>query len=153
MKAFGVVAVLTWVLLWSVGLPPAAAFELRDTQGKTHALAAYKGKWVLLNLWASWCPPCIAELPELIALRSAEKNLVILGLSVDGLATQRLKQLSDKLGVNYPVIAGNTESAKPFQVKVFPTTILYDPAGKQVFMKEGPISRQEIEAVMHNKVP
>lgn len=45
-----------------------ASFELKDTAGVTHKLAAYKGKWVLVNYWATWCPPCLEEVPDLVNL-------------------------------------------------------------------------------------
>ena len=46
----------------------AADFKVTDTNGKTHTLSGYKGKWVLVNYWATWCPPCLEEIPDLIAL-------------------------------------------------------------------------------------
>ena len=133
-------------------LASAAAFTFTDINGKTQSLAGYQGKWVLLNLWATWCQPCLLEMPELEALSKARKELVVLGLAVDGQDARRLRLFADKLKVSYPIIAGNEALAQPFGAKGYPTSILYDAAGKQVLFKEGPITRQEIEKLL-NQAP
>lgn len=126
----------------------AAEFSLTDTQGRVHTLKNHQGKWVLVNLWATWCSPCIAEMPELEALSKARKDLVVLGLAVDGQHAQRVAQFAEKLKVTYPIIAGNGKLAGQFNPKGYPTTILYDGLGRQIFVKEGPVTKQEIEAVL-----
>lgn len=63
---------------------PAPDFTITDINGTTHDLSAYRGKTVLLNIWATWCPPCVIELPQMIALAAAEhERLVLIALSVD----------------------------------------------------------------------
>ncbi len=66
---------LSFLLLFSTSLlvvvgeqKPPASFELKDTSGLKHKLVAYKGKWVLVNYWATWCPPCLEEVPDLVNL-------------------------------------------------------------------------------------
>lgn len=126
----------------------AADFSFTDTRGKTHSLASHSGKWVLVNLWATWCAPCLAEMPELEALSKARKDLVVLGLAADGQPARRVMQFADKLGVTYPVIAGNAAMAQQFGPKGYPTSILYNASGQQVLVKEGPVTRQEIESIL-----
>ena len=128
-------------------LATAAGFSFVDTHGNTQSLNQYKGRWVLLNLWATWCAPCLAEMPELEALSKSHNDLVVLGLAVDGQSAARVSQFAEKLHITYPVIAGNADSARQFNTRGFPTSILFDPSGNQVFMKEGSTTRQEIEKV------
>jgi thiol-disulfide isomerase/thioredoxin len=138
--------VLLLVLLLALPLlSSAAGFSFTDTVGRTHSLASHHGKWVLVNLWATWCAPCVAEMPELEALSKSRDDLVVLGLAVDGQNARRVAQFAEKLNVTYPIIAGNLELAQQFSPKGYPTSILYDPNGQQVIVKEGPIVRKEIE--------
>lgn len=130
-------------------LAGALDFSLTDTEGKTHSLASHAGKWVLVNLWATWCAPCLAEMPELEALnKSRSSDLVVLGVAVDGQPVSRVAQFADKLGVTYPIVAGNAAMARQFGPRGYPTSILYDASGHQVLVKEGPVTRQEIESAL-----
>lgn len=136
------------MLLTTLSLAAAAspgAFSLTDVQGRRHTLADYQGKWVLVNLWATWCPPCLEEMPELEAVSKARSDLVVLGLAMDGQDVRKVAQFAQKLHVTYPIIAADDGIVKLFRPRGYPTTILYDPSGKEAFVKEGPISRQEIE--------
>ena len=131
-------------------LAGATDFSLTDTKGKTHSLAGHAGKWVLVNLWATWCAPCLAEMPELEALsKSRSRDLVVLGLATDGQAASRVMQFADKLGVTYPIIAGNAAVARQFSPRGYPTSILYDASGRQVLVKEGPVTQHDIESVLN----
>jgi thiol-disulfide isomerase/thioredoxin len=132
-------------------LAGAASFSLTDTQGRTHTLEIYQGKWVLVNLWATWCAPCLAEMPELQALSKARNDLVVLGLAVDGQSARRVMQFAEKLHISYPIIAGNADMAQQFRPKGYPTSILFNAAGEQILFKEGPITRQEIENLMNRR--
>ena len=90
-------------------------------------------------------------MPELQALSKSRKDLVVLGLAVDGQSATRVTQLTEKLGVTYPIIAGNADMAQQFSPKGYPTSILYDASGKQVLVKEGPMTRQEIEDILNRR--
>lgn len=129
-------------------LASADPFVLTDTQGQIHDLARHHGKWVLVNLWATWCAPCLAEMPELEALSESRKDLVVLGLAVDGQNVRRITQFASGLNITYPLIAGNPELARQFGPRGYPTSLLYDPSGKQVLFREGPVTRLEIERFM-----
>lgn len=128
-------------------------FEMTDTVGQVHTLDGYRGKWVLVNVWATWCPPCLAEMPELEALSKAHHDLVVIGLAVDGQTPKRIVQFAEKLHVTYPVVAGNPETIKQFKPRGYPTSYLYDGTGRQTFVKEGPVTREEIEAVLRRVAP
>jgi thioredoxin-related protein len=92
-------------------------------------------------------------MPELEALSKARNDLVVLGLAVDGQDVRRVTQYAEKLHISYPIIAGNEKLAQQFKPKGFPTSILYDASGNQVLVKEGPVTRQEIEKVLDQRKP
>lgn len=143
-------AIITAFLTFPI-LANAAEFSFTDTKGRLHTLESHQGKWVLVNLWATWCGPCVAEMPDLEALSKSRTDLIVIGLAVDGQNVSRVEQFAEKLHVTYPIIAGNTELAKQFKPKGFPTSILYDKAGQQMMVKEGPINRQEIDTVLNQQ--
>ena len=62
---------------------PAAAFDLTDTQGRSHRLADYQGRWVVVNFWATWCVPCIQEIPEIAAFARDHPRVVVIGVAMD----------------------------------------------------------------------
>jgi thiol-disulfide isomerase/thioredoxin len=81
-----------------------------DTEGKTHSLAGYKGKWVLVNYWATWCPPCLAEIPDLIELHQNKRNnLVVIGVAVDFRAAKQVTDFAESMKINYPIVLGSSE--------------------------------------------
>jgi thiol-disulfide isomerase/thioredoxin len=126
----------------------AAPFTLVDVTGATHALDAYHGRWVVLNVWASWCAPCVREMPELQAFAQAHPEVVLLGLSADGTDAARVAQFARRLGVRYPVIAGDAAALAPFALRAFPTTIVYAPDGHQAARHEGSVNRADVETML-----
>lgn len=125
----------------------AAEFTMTDTAGKVHKLSQYKGKWVLVNFWATWCPPCLEEIPDLVDLHENRKNnLVVLGVALDYRNGQQVKDFADSLLVSYPIILGDRKMAAQIgPVDGLPTTYLYNPQGKMVARQMGPITRSDVE--------
>src|SRR5258708_38893926 len=90
---------------------PAPAFKLKEFAGKEVTLEASRGKVVLLNFWATWCGPCRAEIPELIALQNRYKDrLQIIGLVVDDDDEQAIRSVIASEGINYPVALAYAET-------------------------------------------
>jgi len=90
---------------------PAPDFTLADIYGSTHALADFKGKPVVLNIWATWCPPCRQEIPDLIAFaRDHDGEAVVLSISVDE-AGEDVAGFAEEFGINYPVLLDDGEAA------------------------------------------
>jgi len=131
----------------------AGGFTLTDTNGKTHTLDGYKGKWVLVNFWATWCPPCQEEIPDLIALHGEKKNnLVVIGIAMDYRNAKQVTDFADGLLVDYPIVLGNAQVASQIgPVQGLPTTYLYNPDGKMVAQQVGAITRESVESFIAKK--
>lgn len=131
----------------------AGGFTLTDTNGKTHTLDGYKGKWVLVNFWATWCPPCQEEIPDLIALHGEKKNnLVVIGIAMDYRNAKQVTDFADGLLVDYPIVLGNAQVANQIgPVQGLPTTYLYNPDGKMVAQQVGAITRESVESFIAKK--
>ena len=134
------------LLALSMSWAQADGFKVTDTTGKTHTLAGYKGKWVLVNYWATWCPPCLQEIPDLIALHENKKNnLVVIGVALDFRNAQQVSDFAEGLMVNYPIVLGNSQVVNQIgRVLGLPTTYLYNPDGKMVAQQVGAITRAAV---------
>jgi peroxiredoxin len=107
-------------------------FSLKDIRGNEVTLGNYKGKVLFLNFWATWCPPCRAEIPDFIAAYEANKSrgLEILGLSVDDMAADKLQSFIEQAKISYPVALatlGLVDAFRPGQY--IPSTIVIDKKG------------------------
>jgi thiol-disulfide isomerase/thioredoxin len=123
----------------------AQAFHYEDIDGRPHALSAYHGKWVVVNVWATWCAPCIHEMPELDALARSRPDVVVLGVAADNAAPARLRGFARALKVNYPIIAASREQLAQMKVTAYPTTLLFDPDGVLVATRMGQVTRRQLE--------
>ena len=118
------------------GAPP--AFTLVDVNGKSVSLADFKGRVVILDFWATWCPPCKREIPDFIKLQSeyGSKGVQIVGIALD--QPNKVKAFVKDNGMNYPVLMGTNEVAASYGgVEAIPTTFVIDKSGKIVAKYEG----------------
>lgn len=109
----------------------APAFTLPDLNGSPVSLSDFKGKVVVLNFWATWCPPCKREIPDFIELQSdyGSKGLQIVGVALD--RPESVKEFAAANGMNYQILLGNNDVAARYGgVKGIPTTFVIDRTGK-----------------------
>lgn len=122
-------------------------FSAPDLDGKTWSLADAAGSAVLVNLWATWCDPCRAEIPDLIALYGKEKDrgLEIVGVSVDQTdAGDAVRDFVADHGIPYLVLHdGKGRSLSAFGVEAVPVSFLFDKKGLLVWSHRGPIDPED----------
>jgi peroxiredoxin len=126
----------------------APGFELKDLAGNNVRLADYHGKVVLLNFWATWCPPCKEEMPWFVDLqqRYGAQGLQVIGVAMDDADQKTIASFAQRLGVNYPVLLGKESTAQAYgDVQFLPDTFYIGRDGKIVSHVQGLINRKDIE--------
>jgi thiol-disulfide isomerase/thioredoxin len=144
---------LAATLLLAAGSAAAQGFVFKDLQGQTQRLSDYRGKWVLVNFWATWCPPCLEEVPDLVALHEAHKktDLVVIGVALDS-SRESVVEFVAKRHVSYPVVMGDYELAEQVgEVNALPTSYLFDPSGKLLSYQEGMVTRESVESYIKSR--
>jgi thiol-disulfide isomerase/thioredoxin len=118
---------------------PAPSFQARDLSGTPVSNANWSGKVVLVNFWATWCPPCREEIPELIALQKQYGDrLQIIGISEDDDPPEKVLKFARQQGINYPVVMSTPEIIAAYGgVPALPTSYVIDPQGRVVQKHSG----------------
>lgn len=146
MKQFLSMFFLSMVLLAPLSEAKAYGFSFQDSTGKTHALSDYKDKWVLINFWATWCPPCLKEIPDLAALFRERNDIMIIGIAMDYEDTHVVQAFVEELAIPYPVVMGSREIAAQLdELSMLPSSYFFDPEGKPAARQIGIMTRTEIE--------
>jgi cytochrome c biogenesis protein CcmG/thiol:disulfide interchange protein DsbE len=116
----------------------ASDFTLQDMNGRTVQLSEYRGKVVLIDFWATWCPPCRAAIPRIEKIHNAykDKGLVVLAISIDQGDWDFVKSFLKSYGVTYTVLKGTDDVLIKYRVRSIPMTLILDKNGniaKQYF--------------------
>ena len=131
-------------------LPEHPTLKLATVDGGEYDLAARRGKWVVVNFWATWCSPCLKEMPELSALDAMREHVEVVGLAYEDIAPADLQAFLKDHPVVYPVaIVDVYDPPKDFATpRGLPMTYLLDPDGKVAKQFLGPVTAREIESAI-----
>lgn len=125
-------------------------FNLPDTDEKMHTISEWYGKTLVINFWATWCQPCLKEIPEFIALQNQfeKKNVQFIGIAIDDLAA--VSRYKNEIKINYPVLIssewegfnlaeqlGNVSNTVPY-------TVIFNPEGRMIFHYSGAVKKEDL---------
>jgi len=139
------------MLLLLLVLPQAATavdMPLTAVNGSKVNLNQYQGRWLVVNYWATWCPPCIAEMPELQSFHDEhlDKGAMVIGINAENISKQQLMTFLDDYFITYPnFVAGPTQQSELGLIPGLPTTFMVSPKGEVVARQVGPVTREMIE--------
>jgi thiol-disulfide isomerase/thioredoxin len=135
------------------GFADKADFTLPDLEGKPVSLSDYRGKWVIVNYWATWCPPCLEEIPDLVDLyEHNRKDVVVLGIAYEEVNLDYLKEFVESHFISYPVLRMDPIPVTTLgPVLGLPTTYIISPEGERIARQEGPVTRKALEAYLARK--
>ncbi len=143
---------LALLFMSSAAAYAAGNFTVTDVQGKAHSLAAYHGKWLIVNFWATWCPPCLEEIPDLVEVKEMRNDVQVIGIAMEFQDAAQVVQFAEGMFVNYPIVLGDRKVSESIgRVDGLPTTFIYDPQGRLAQRHVGKITRKQIERVISAK--
>lgn len=142
---------LLTTLLASLLLPANAAafdYQLRDLDGRLHRVSDHRGKWLVINFWATWCAPCLKEMPELERFyRQHRDSAQVWGVTFEDSDKASIAAFVERLGVTFPILGHGQDPLTGYgEVRVLPTTFLVNPDGLFQRRFEGPITARDLVA-------
>ncbi len=136
----------------------AADFRLPDLAGKTYTLESFRGKLVLLNFWATWCPPCRREIPLFMEAekRYRDRGLVVVGISID--SPDAVVRYWQELRINYTLLLADDNAMALMAAYgnpsgVLPYSVLIRPDGSVASVKLGPFAEEELTSLIEAQFP
>ena len=131
-------------------VPAIPSLRVTTLDGAHYDLAAHRGKWVVVNFWATWCAPCLKEMPELSALDAMREYIEVIGLAYDDIQPAEMTAFLRKHPVVYPIAIIDTYAPPPdfATPRGLPTSYLIAPDGKVARQFLGPVTATDIEAAI-----
>ena len=131
---------------------PLPDFNLPDVSGNLHSISEWQGKILVINFWATWCPPCRKEIPEFIALQEqyADQGLQFIGIAIDDQESVEEYLVSTK--INYPILIGARLPALPINWAIFdavPFTLVVNQQGQIIHRHPGEFSSEQIMEIIN----
>jgi len=162
---FAVVAVSAlaagyWLYPWNRGVTPDTgnvaqlmAATLPDMAGKPQALAQWRGKVMVVNFWATWCPPCLEEIPEFVRMQEkfGHRGLQFVGIAIDN--ADKVREFAARFRMNYPVLVGEIEAIELVRTAGnerggLPFTVIVDREGRLIGTELGGLNEQRLTAII-----
>ena len=129
-------------------------YSLPDVHGKEHSLADYRGKWVVVNYWATWCPPCQEEIPDLVEFhdRHKDNDAVVIGINFEDIGEEQLSAFVDSFLISYPILRSKPLAETPLgTIPGLPTTFIIAPDGSPVARQVGPVTGKQLDDYIARK--
>ena len=141
-----IVAFLLVLVSLGVSADDSFDYQLHDLEGRLHKASDQRGNWLVINFWATWCAPCLKELPELERFYQQNKSTAHLwGVTFEDSDKASIVEFVERLGITFPILGYGEDPLTGYgQVRVLPTTFLINPDGLFLHRFEGPITAQDI---------
>jgi thiol-disulfide isomerase/thioredoxin len=144
---------LAFAMPAQAAMPAQPTLHVTTLDGKTFDLAAQRGKWVIVNYWATWCVPCIKEMPDISRFVAAHQNVVAIGLAYEDSEPAEIKAFLARHPVAYPIAQVSLDQPpKDFdEPRGLPTTYLIGPDGKVAKHIVGPVTEASLQGLIGGK--
>jgi peroxiredoxin len=153
-----------WLHPWNRGAPPDSgnvsrlmAASLPDMAGKSQPLAQWQGKVLVVNFWATWCSPCLEEIPEFVRMQEkfGSQGLQFVGIAVDSVS--KVREFAAKYHMNYPVLIGEMEAIELArtagnQFGALPFTVVLDRKGRLIGTELGGLNEEKLTALIRSAI-
>ena len=127
-------------------------FTLTDLGGNEVSLSDFTGRVVVLNFWATWCPPCRAEIPDFIRIADEYSSMHVQFLGVSNEDISTLKSFVEDYDISYPILIDDANIMGKWGIRAIPTTFVLDRNGKVIFRNIGMMTRKQLENIIEDEL-